>query len=189
MRSILFATLFALAASTATAAPAQLLVPPATGGEKADAKPQRGYLGVVADDREDRGRGVRVIRVHPGSPAEKAGLKAGDLIVDLGSIRIRQLSDAAGVLEQVAPDGVLAFEVLRGEKRLRMDVKFGPWPADKPASAAGAKKEPARPATAPSVELSPQMSDRQLLEKLLQRIEELERRVEALERGAAPRAN
>lgn len=31
-----------------------------------------GYLGLVADDQTDRGRGVRIVEVYRGSPAEKA---------------------------------------------------------------------------------------------------------------------
>lgn len=46
------------------------------------ANPRRAVLGVIISDDPDDGedRGVRVLAVTPGNAAEKAGLKAGDLI-------------------------------------------------------------------------------------------------------------
>ncbi len=46
------------------------------------ANPRRAVLGVIIGDEQDDGveRGVSVLAVTPGSGAEKAGLKAGDLI-------------------------------------------------------------------------------------------------------------
>src|SRR5207249_8846688 len=61
-----------------------LVIDPARAKEKkekeAEKPVERGYLGVVTDDGQDKGRGVRVIEVVKGSPAEEAGLKVGDLI-------------------------------------------------------------------------------------------------------------
>lgn len=47
--------------------------------------PQRAVLGVLINDESERGedRGVRLLAVTPGSGAEKAGLKAGDLVTAL----------------------------------------------------------------------------------------------------------
>lgn len=49
------------------------------------ANPKRAVLGIIIDDEKDRGedRGVEVLAVTPGSGAEKAGLKAGDVITAL----------------------------------------------------------------------------------------------------------
>ena len=52
---------------------------------KPEANPQaagaQGYLGLVGDDRLERGRGIRVLETLPKGPAARAGLRAGDLIV------------------------------------------------------------------------------------------------------------
>src|SRR5262245_5513456 len=56
-----------------------LVVDPSKAKEKEAEKPaERGYLGVITDEGTDKGRGVRVIEIVKGSPAEEAGLKVGD---------------------------------------------------------------------------------------------------------------
>jgi len=184
---------------------------PAKPSEPQPAKPtgEQGYLGVVADDRQDRGRGVRILEVRPGTPAEKAGLKAQDLITGLGGIRVRQMDDMAAILEQMQPGDVLEFELLRGEASRKVEVTFGRRPAPKPGSfeqlltpppeletSPPAREKiplPAPPSepVAPKPTLPPPSNDapddRALLEALQRRIEELERRVEQLEQALEDR--
>ncbi len=115
----------------------------------------RGHLGVTVDDVDDRGRGVRILRVQPGSPAEKAGLRAQDLITGLGGVRVRQLRDAAMILKQVPPGGALTVEVLRDgaaqdRRCLRSPLRFvgssprAPRIAGRDHSSAPAETAPAR---------------------------------------------
>lgn len=54
--------------------------------------PKEGYLGVRCEDARD---GARVTEVIPGSPAEGAGLQAGDVIVRVDTSSIRSCSDLA----------------------------------------------------------------------------------------------
>ncbi len=174
-----------------------------------EAAQERGYLGAVVDDRKDRGRGVRVERLIPGGPAERAGLRVGDLVTGLGGIRVRQMSDFAAIVEQVAPGNSLTFEILRGENRQMIDVVFGPRTGGKkPAPAASAKapdadRRPGAPVPrppAPSPEPAPgaekltleppaapnppagAKDDRARIENLERRLELLERRLAELER-------
>ena len=58
-----------------------------------DGRVRRAYLGLVSTPaplpaqlaaRTGRPRGLRVVEVVPGSPADRAGLKAGDLVLDAG---------------------------------------------------------------------------------------------------------
>ena len=179
------------------------LPPPPSAGAKAEESPlteggERGYLGAVVDDREDRGRGVRIERLIPGGPAEKAGLRKGDLVTGVAGIRVRQIADFAGILEPVVPGSRLTFEVLRGEKREKIDVVFGtragktkPEPAvpdlraplnlQAPQSTAPASK-PQPPASQPPMAEPAPSDDRARLEMLERRLEKLERRIEQLER-------
>jgi C-terminal processing protease CtpA/Prc len=94
-----------------------LPAPPKAEGPSPAVSTERGYLGAVVDDRDDRGRGVRIVRTIPGGPAEKAGLSKGDLITGVGGLRVRQIAEFAGALEQVVPGNSLTFEVLRGVQR------------------------------------------------------------------------
>jgi hypothetical protein len=185
--------------------PGQLENPETRG---ADSLSSRGYLGAVVDDRKDRGRGVRVQRLIPGGPAEKAGLKAGDLITGLGGIRVRQMSDFASIAEQTNPGESLTFEIIRGESREKLDVVFGPRAAGRkagqptpaqmpekapphgtpraPSLAVGTAAAPAVPAAEPPPPTNPSAApkdDRSRVEVLERRMEQLERRLEALERA------
>jgi membrane-associated protease RseP (regulator of RpoE activity) len=179
-----------------------------------EAATDRGYLGAVVDDRKDRGRGVRVERVIPGGPAEKAGLRVGDLITGLGGVRVRQMADFAAIVEQVVPGNSLTFEILRGENREKIDVTFGPRllgkkpgtavlpkspemgafpgpPVPRPPLAAaeagaGTEKIPLEPPGPPSLAPSPR-DNANRIELLYRRIEQLERRIEELERALKTR--
>ena len=190
--------------------PEKPAIPGKTEKPAAEAAADRGYLGAVADDRKDRGRGVRVERIIAGGPAEKAGLRVGDLVTGLGGIRVRQMSDFAAIVEQAAPGNSLTFEILRGDSRERLDVTFGPRAGAKKAAAAAAPKtaESKRPPDAPAPrppEPSPEpgpgperptleppaapnarpaaKSDAARMELLERRLEALERRLEQLERA------
>jgi hypothetical protein len=92
---------------------------------------ERGYLGARLSDEKDRGRGVRVIRLVAGGPAERAGLRLDDLITSMGGVRIRQMPDAVAILEQVPAGGTLNIEVLRSEKRQKLTVVFGQAPSER----------------------------------------------------------
>lgn len=88
-----------------------------------------GYLGATVDDRNDRGKGVRVVQVRAGSPADRAGLKAGDLITGVASLRVREMADLAAVLEQAPAGARLTFQILRNDKQRRVDVVLSRRPA------------------------------------------------------------
>jgi hypothetical protein len=91
----------------------------------APAAPQPGYLGLVADDQGEENRGVRVLEVKPGGPAEKAGFKQQDLITSVAGIRVRSLTEMADVMELFPPGKTVAFEVLRGEAGQQLSATLG----------------------------------------------------------------
>lgn len=94
------------------------------------ANPRRAMLGVIInDDKDDDGeRGVTVLAVTPGGGAEKAGLKAGDLITGVngqslmkGGRRLPQ-QKLREVMRQLAAGDVAQLDYERDGKRASASV-------------------------------------------------------------------
>jgi hypothetical protein len=75
-------------------------------------------LGVVPDyAAADATDGVRITGVVPGSPAEAAGLKDGDVVAQLGTIEVGTLQDLTAALAEFKPgDKVIVIVRRNGEK-------------------------------------------------------------------------
>ena len=80
------------------------------------AQQQRGgrqvTLGTIPDFSY-RGEGVRVEGVHPGSPAEKAGLKEGDIIVAMNRQPVADLAAMAAILRSLLPGDTVLLQMRR----------------------------------------------------------------------------
>jgi S1-C subfamily serine protease len=73
--------------------------------------------------------GTLVVNVTSGGPAASAGLKAGDVIVQLGDAPIRSLNDLSTALLQHKPGDSVAIKVYRGSQQLTLNVTLGELPA------------------------------------------------------------
>lgn len=76
------------------------------------------YLGTIPDFGEVEGGGVRITGVRAGSPAEKAGLTSGDVILRFNDRTIANLYDLTYALRAHAPGDTVQLVVRRGEKQL-----------------------------------------------------------------------
>jgi hypothetical protein len=81
----------------------------------------RPYFGSVPDFGVEK-PGYALAGVAPGGPAEKAGLKAGDRIVQLGTHKIENLNDFDEALRKFAPGDTAEVTVMRGEERVTLKV-------------------------------------------------------------------
>lgn len=66
--------------------------------------------------------GVLVRSVAKNSPAERAGMKAGDVIVRLGDTRVAGWRDLAAALRYARPGGTLAASVIRNKKEIPLSI-------------------------------------------------------------------
>ena len=110
----------------------------------------RGYLGVLIQTVDyriaeafglDEPRGVLVNRVESGSPAARAGLQHGDIILEVDG---EEVSDTRGLIDYVSargPDEKVVLVVLRDGKRERLTVGLAERPSQGEAAAAPAPSE------------------------------------------------
>lgn len=70
-------------------------------------------VGIVCDTAYD-GFGVRILDISKQHPAERAGLQAGDIIMQIGSKKINNLADYTTALGDLKPGKKLSVRVKRG---------------------------------------------------------------------------
>jgi len=83
------------------------------------------YLGTVPDMGASESRGLLLTGVRAGSPADLGGLKAGDVIVELGGVAVKDLYSYSDALYAHKPGDVVKVVVLRGGERLELTVTLG----------------------------------------------------------------
>lgn len=89
----------------------------------------RVYVGGVPDYGYE-GSGVKISMVTPGSPAEKAGIYANDVILEFGGKKIGNIYDYTGALSNYKPGDVVEAVVARGDQRMVLSVTLGTRAAD-----------------------------------------------------------
>jgi serine protease Do len=83
------------------------------------AKP--GYLGVMSHEGSDQ---ADIAKIVPGSPAEKAGLQIGDVIIKFNDKDIHQFSDLVDQVGRKKAGDEVSVVVLRGNQQLTFKVKL-----------------------------------------------------------------
>ncbi|MDP9177293.1 MAG: M28 family peptidase [Gemmatimonadota bacterium] len=83
------------------------------------------YLGSVPDMAATDVAGLRLMAVRPASPADKGGLKAGDVIVEFGGKPVKDLYSYTDALYAHKPDDVVKVVVMRDGKRVELSVTLG----------------------------------------------------------------
>ncbi len=75
-------------------------------------------------------QGVVIVRVLPGTPAETAGLKQGDLITKIGGNVVENVTDVQSQVESGGIDKELEVSIIRAGKPQNISVKPTALPAD-----------------------------------------------------------
>ncbi|HEU5051960.1 MAG TPA: PDZ domain-containing protein [Hanamia sp.] len=84
--------------------------------------PDRPKLGLQIQDTEDN-NGVKVESVNPGSPAEKAGLKEGDIIKEMNGEKVTDVDKVMSTIQSAKPGNQYKIKVLRNKKEMTFNVK------------------------------------------------------------------
>jgi len=85
-------------------------------------KERKVSLGTVPDFAY-QGEGMRLSGVTPGSPAEQAGMKEGDVIVRLNALPIKGLKDLSDVLKTMKAGDKASVVFLREGKEMKVEVE------------------------------------------------------------------
>lgn len=82
------------------------------------------YVGTIPD-YSDHPKGLRITGVREGSPAEKSGMKDGDVIIKFGTIDVKNVYDYTHALSTVKPGDKIKVVVLRGpneDQKVTLDL-------------------------------------------------------------------
>jgi len=117
---------------------------------KSKGRVSRGWLGVLIQDvthelaesfHLDRPRGALVARVLPNSPASKAGLQVGDVILAYNGVELRNSAALPPLVGRSRLDRPAKLRILRGGRQIDVAVKIGELPADDEIAAATNKPQ------------------------------------------------
>jgi S1-C subfamily serine protease len=114
--SAIAALVFANVLFAGTTVPVRAPVPPDTLPDPL----ARGYLGISIGHET-----VTVERVETATPAAKAGLQAGDVLVRVGTEPARTTEQVISHICSFRPGSVVEIEVQRGAERKTFKVKLG----------------------------------------------------------------
>jgi serine protease Do len=102
-------------------------------------RPERGYLGVriepVGSDMADalgipKNRGEFVVRTVPGEPAEKAGLKQGDIVLKVNGKDITPDETLSYIVANIKPGTKIPLDILREGKPMKLNATVGTRPSE-----------------------------------------------------------
>jgi serine protease Do len=97
-----------------------------------DGRVRRAYVGLAGGPRPlppharvslGRTSGVEVVEIVPGGPAERAGLRAEDLVVELDGAPVARVEDLQALLTGETIGRRLTFRVLRGDRWLALELE------------------------------------------------------------------
>lgn len=95
----------------------------------ANGKPRlEGYLGVELVPRDDGGRGAVISTVSAGSPAEVAGIRSGDVVIEADRTPVDGQAAFVAAIRDKSPGQTIDIVVLRGTERLTLTAVLAERP-------------------------------------------------------------
>jgi serine protease Do len=109
----------------------------------------RGWLGVAIQDVTDElagsfgvreREGVLVADVIKGGPAEQAGVRPGDVVVEFNGSKIKEVPDLQRRVANITPGETVKLTVVRDKRRLPVSVAIGEMPGEDKAVASAERE-------------------------------------------------
>ncbi len=91
-------------------------------GQKLEGRSFRIFLGTIPDYSQEGIKGVKISGAAKDSPAERAGLKAGDIIIEFDQTKIENIYDYVYTLQSVKPNIKTKIKISRGSNNLELDI-------------------------------------------------------------------
>lgn len=73
-------------------------------------------------------RGLLILNLVASAPAEREGLRAGDIITDIGGKKIKDISEVERELSKLSPRDSARLTIRRGGKSIKVDIKLEEFP-------------------------------------------------------------
>ncbi len=95
---------------------------------------KRGWLGIMVqpiDEKLAKGFGLKeakgalIADVTKGDPADKSGVKAGDVVIKIDGKEIEDSRELVNTIGRKSPGETIVLTVLRGKKKMNLNVKLG----------------------------------------------------------------
>ena len=83
---------------------------------------KQGFLGVGLTDRTDGGQGAVIANVEDGSPASKAGIEEGDVVLAINNVPITGRTGMIAVVRDAQPGDTITIKVERGGKTVTLSA-------------------------------------------------------------------
>jgi serine protease Do len=110
----------------------------------------RGWLGIAfqpLDEKlskafgiEDTG-GAVVANVTPGSPADKGGMRSGDVMVEVNGQKLKNGRQLPSLIAKLKPGKIASIKVIRNKKNKALKVEIGQMPGEEKAPAVSPSTE------------------------------------------------
>jgi len=110
----------------------------------------RGYLGIYIQDVDENmakamdlpePTGALVADLEKDGPGDKAGLKHGDVIIEMNGAKITSSTELRNTIASMAPDSKITLKVLRDGKEIELHAKLEKQKAEETSPAAAQKIE------------------------------------------------